>query len=548
MGYHDKLVGPAIRFNNYLDKFPKVYNAIFIGIVSCISGMMFGFDIASMSCFIGTDQYMDFFNSPDSDLQGIITSSMALGSFFGCFASGVVSEPFGRRAALYACSFFWMVGAAIQSSSQNVAQLICGRLISGFGIGFGSSVAPVYGSELAPRKIRGLIGCLFQFSVTVGIMVMFYICYGCSQIKGTASFRLAWAIQIIPGLLLFFGLFFLPESPRWWAKQGNWEACELIVANIHARGNKEDPDVLVEISEIKEQIMLDENINRFRYIDLFKKKYINRTITAVFAQIWQQLTGMNTLMYYIVYVFDMAGYSGNTNLIASSIQYVLNVVMTLPAFYLVDKFGRRPVLLVGAVFMFIFQCCIGGLLATYSIPHVFEGNPTVRIQIPKENVAAARGVIACCYLFVCSFAPTWGVAIWVYCAEVWGDSASRQRGAAVSTAADWALNFAIGMFTPSAFKNITWKTYFVFAAFCGCMFIHVFFFFPETRGKRLEEIGQIWDEHVPAWKTASWQPRIPLFSDIEVGQKHIIEDRETSGSHSDVTEGKGNTFITENPV
>lgn len=184
----------------------------------------------------------------------------------------------------------------------------------------------------------------------------------------------------------------------------------------------------------------------------------------------------------------MAGYSGNTNLIASSIQYVLNVVMTIPAFYLVDKFGRRPVLLVGAAFMFIFQCCIGGLLATYAIPHVFEGNSTVRIQIPKEHVAAARGVIACCYLFVCSFAPTWGVAIWVYCAEVWGDSASRQRGAAVSTAADWALNFAIGMFTPSAFKNITWKTYFVFAAFCGCMFIHVLFFFPETRGKRLKRI------------------------------------------------------------
>lgn len=527
MAYEDKLVEPALKLRRILDRTPNLHNVYLIASISCISGMMFGFDISSMSAFIGDDSYKNYFHNPGSDMQGLITSIMSLGSFFGSLVTSFVSEPFGRRASLLACSFFWMVGAAIQSSSQNRAQLIIGRFISGVGVGFGSSVAPVYGSEMAPRKIRGFIGGLFQFSVTLGILIMFYISYGLHFINGVGSFRIAWALQIVPGLFLFVGCFFIPESPRWLAKQGYWDDAEDIVAKVQAKGDRENPDVLIEITEIKEQIMIDEHIKAFTYADLFKKKYLLRTVTAIFAQIWQQLTGMNTLMYYIVYIFEMAGYEGNTNLVSSSIQYVLNTVMTIPALYLMDKIGRRKLLLTGAALMMSWQFAIGGILANYAEPvSNFEGDDTVRLQIPQTAKNAARGVIACCYLFVVSFACSWGVVIWVYCSELWGDNASRQRGAAVSTAANWIFNFAIAMFTPSAFKNITWKTYIVFAVFCACMYIHVFFFFPETRGKRLEEIAQIWDDHIPAWKTNSWKPLVPLLSDAEIHDKLKTEHHE----------------------
>ena len=543
MGYEDKLVAPALKFRNFLDKTPNIYNVFVIALISCISGLMFGIDISSMSLFIGDDKYIKYFHKPSTTMQSFITSAMSLGSFFGSICSSFVSEPFGRRSSLMVCGFFWCVGAAIQSSAQNQAQLIIGRFISGFGVGFGSSVAPVYGSELAPRKIRGLIGGLFQFSVTLGVLIMFYICYGLNFINGVASFRVAWGLQIIPGLVLILGCFFIPESPRWLAKQGYWEDAEYVVAKIQAKGNREDPDVLIEMSEIKEQIMLDEHIKAFTYADLFTKKYILRTVTACWAQAWQQLTGMNTLMYYIVYVFQMAGYEGDANLVASSIQYCLNTGMTIPALYFMDKLGRRPVLLTGAAFMMAWQFAVGGLLATYSVDNPIS--ETVRIQIPEEHGKAAKAVIACCYLFVVSFACSWGVCIWVYCAEVWGDSASRQRGAALTTSVNWIFNFAIAMFTPSAFKNITWKTYMVFATFCGCMFIHVFFFFPETKGKRLEEIGQMWAEGVPAWKSASWQPSIPIVSDNELHNKMKIDHNEdnllNSSSHSEVSQEKGDT-------
>lgn len=524
MGYEQKLVAPALRFRNFLDRTPNIYNVYVIAAISCTSGMMFGFDISSMSVFVSQEPYLNFFDSPNSTMQGFITASMSLGSFFGSISSTFVSEPFGRRASLLICACLWIIGAAVQSSSQNRAQLIIGRIISGWGIGFGSSVAPVYGSELAPRKIRGTIGGIFQFSVTVGIFIMFLIGYGCSHITTVASFRIPWGIQIIPGLILLFGLFFIPESPRWLAKQGYWDDAEYIVARIQAKGNHEDPNVQIEMSEIKEQLMLDEHAKDFTYADLFSKKYRQRTVTAVFAQIWQQLTGMNVMMYYIVYIFEMAGYENNTTLISSLIQYILNMVVTIPALFLLDKLGRRTILLFGAAAMMAWQFGVAGILATYSEP--YDLSDTVKIRIPPTHKPAARGVIACCYLFVCSFAFSWGVGIWVYCSEVWGDSQSRQRGASLSTAANWIFNFAIAMFTPSSFKNITWKTYIIYAVFCACMFVHVFFFFPETKGKRLEEIAQIWEEGVPAWKSASWTPLIPLATDAELRGKLSVEHQE----------------------
>lgn len=524
--YDDKLVSVALKFRRFLDKTPKLTNIYFIASISCMAGMLFGFDISSMSAFIGKEQYQDYFSHPNSSMQGFITSSMSLGSFFGSLSSSFVSEPFGRRASLMICSLLWMIGAAIQSSAQNVAQLVIGRFISGMGVGFGSSVAPVYGSEMAPRKIRGMIGGMFQFSVTLGILIMFYISYGCQHIDSTASFRLAWALQIIPGILLFFGLFFIPESPRWLAKQNYWEEAEKIVADIQAKGNREDADVMIEISEIKDQLLVEEHVKSFSYADLFSKKYLPRTITAVFAQIWQQFTGINVMMYYIVYIFQMAGISGNANLIASSIQFILNSATTIPALLLMDKIGRRPLLLGGALFMMIWQFSVAGLLATYSEPWADSGNSSVNIRIPDSHRSAARGVIASCYLFVVSFAMSWGVVVWVYVSEMWGDSVSRQRGAALATSANWIFNFAIAMFTPPAFENISWRTYTIYASVCAVMFVHVFFFFPETRGKRLEEIDQIWTNNIPAWRSASYKPEVPIVSDAQLTEKIETQHRE----------------------
>lgn len=498
--------------SNYYDKFPKTYNIYAIALIATIGGTLFGFDISSVSSFVSQEHYQNYFNHPTSIAQGGITLSMAGGSFISALINPFIADPLGRRVSLQLASILWMIGAAIQSSSQNVGQLIAGRFIGGLGIGIASATAPSYCSEIAPKRVRGLIGCLFQWAVTWGIMINFFIGFGCSYINGVASFRIAWGLQIVPGLILFSLIIFLPESPRWLANHGRWDEAEMIIANVNAKGDKEDSATRIELEEIKEQVIIDEESKSVSYYELFNKQNRVRTFVGVSAQVWQQLCGMNVMMYYIVYIFEMAGFQGNQNLVSSAIQYVLFVVTTIPSFFLMDRIGRRPLLLGGGIFMMIWLYAVAGLLATYSIPvSNVDGNSGIRIRIPTDNKAASNGVIACSYLFVCTFLPTWGPGIWLYCSEIFP---TRQRAKAngLTTASNWIFNFALAMFVPTAFQNITWKTYIIFGTFCFCLTVQTFFMFPETKGKTLEEITQIWDNKIPAWKSAAYVPEMPITS------------------------------------
>lgn len=496
-----------------MSRFPKIYNPYLTAAIATVGGMLFGFDISSVSAFQNQDEpghYRDYFHYPSTLAQGGITASMAGGSFLGSLAAGYFSDLWGRRPVIQVSSLFWIVGSAIQCSSIDQAQLICGRLISGFGIGFASSQVPVYIAELSPKHIRGRLVGLFQWAVTWGIMIMFYIGYGCSFIDGPNSFRAAWGLQMVPGALLLFGTLFLEESPRWLAKKDRWEEAINIIAQVQAKGDENDAEVLIEIEEIKEVVRIERENQSLTFFDLFKKDSINRTMVGMWAQIWQQLCGMNVIMYYTTTVFKMAGYSGNSNLVASSIQYVVFVIMTVPALFFIDRWGRRPLLLVGAVLMMTWLFAEAGLFATYG-KHVTDVGGDTNIRMLVEHPPAAKAIIACSYLFVASFGPTWGPGIWIYCSEIFP---LRQRALAngLTAASNWIFNFALAMFTPSAFKNITWKTYLLFGIFCVAMFFHVLFFFPETKDKTLEEIEQMWDARIPAWRTASWQPR---YIDVE---------------------------------
>ena len=210
----------------------------------------------------------------------------------------------------------------------------------------------------------------------------------------------------------------------------------------------------------------------------------------------------------------MAGLTGNNLLVSSSIQYVINVVMTVPALLYVDRWGRRPTLLIGAALMMTWLFANGGLLASYGHYAGPDGIGGVKAASWRITGPPSKAVIACSYLFVASFAPTWGPVSWIYPPELYP---LRVRGHAVSlaTSANWAFNFALGYFVPPSFVNIQYRTYFVFATFCACMFVHVFFMFPETAGKTLEEVEDMFTDPnglpligTPAWKTRVSTSRI----------------------------------------
>lgn len=196
----------------------------------------------------------------------------------------------------------------------------------------------------------------------------------------------------------------------------------------------------------------------------------------------------------------MAGLTGDTLLVSSSIQYVINVAMTVPALIWMDRFGRRPVLLFGSTLMMTWLFANGGLLASYghaAPPGGLGGIPAASWEVGGP---ASKAVIACSYLFVASYAVTWGPVSWAYPPELF-PLRVRGRAVALCTAANWIFNFALGYFVPPAFENIKWGVYILFGGFCAAMTIHVFFFFPETAGKNLEQIEDMFMEGASAWKT-----------------------------------------------
>ncbi|KAG0204614.1 hypothetical protein BGX28_003520 [Mortierella sp. GBA30] len=511
-----------------MGKYSLLNNVYFLGGFATMGGMLFGFDISSMSGVVGTERYQNYFNHPSSSLQGGIVAAMAAGSFLGALIAGPLGDHISRRRTIMLASLIWIVGSIIQCAAQNAAMLIVGRIINGIAVGLASMIVPVYQSEIAPKEIRGRIVSLQQWAITWGILIQYFIQYGCSFIESDAAFRIPWGIQIVPGLILFAGTTIFPYSPRWLADKDRSEEALEVLANLRANGNKNDPAVIAEFKEIQDAITFDRTQAARSYLELFQHPYGRRVFLGMTLQSWSQLTGMNVAMYYIVFIFQGAGITGqNANLQASSIQYVLNVVMTIPAILFIDRWGRRPVLLVGSTLMALWLFLIGGLMGKYGSPAQYEGNSTTTWAI-SGNDAASKAVIACSYLFVCSFAISWGPVSWTYPAEIY-PLRIRSKAVSLSTASNWAFNFVLAYAVPPALESIQYRTYFIFAGFCVAMTIHVFLMFPETKGRTLEEMDELFNSDIPPWKTRAL-PASHLDADIEhvkMEQQHAAMGEKT---------------------
>lgn len=234
---------------------------------------------------------------------------------------------------------------------------------------------------------------------------------------------------------------------------------------------------------------------------------------------WSQLSGINVMMYYIVYVMEAA--SIGSPLLTASIQYVINVVLTLPAIIYIDKWGRRPSLLVGSVFIMIFMIIPGALQAIYGQPNLSavknsNNNDVTWIVLNHKDVSSA--IIASTYLCVAAFATTWGPISWTYPAEIF-PSRIRAKAVSLTTATNWFWNCLLAFAVPPLLWTINWKMYMMFAGFNLLAFIHIFLTAPETKGKTLEEMDEVFDSGRPPWKTPPRGSRLDqLAKQIEDGQ------------------------------
>ncbi|KAK9237162.1 general substrate transporter [Lipomyces kononenkoae] len=499
----------------------RLMNVYTISAFAAIGGTLFGYDISSMSGVLDTDQYKEYYGNPLGTRQGGITSAMAAGSLVGALSSSFLGDQLSRKIAIQVGLVLWCIGASVQAASNGVPMLIAGRVIAGLCIGVTSSLVPIYQSEIAPRKIRGRVVSLQQFAVTWGIMIQYFVQYGCSFLNSQAVFRLPWALQVVPAIILFVGLFWFPKSPRWLASKDRWDEALRVLAFLRTPdSNINDPLVLAEYKEIEDQIRFERGEESNSLRELFGEKMRKRVLLGMAIQGWSQLVGINVLLYYVVYILDSAGLT-NT-LLASSIQYVINMVMTIPSILWTDKWGRRPTLLLGALTIGLWLFLIGGLLARFGEPNPVPNQSYT--WVIRDHPTATRCIQAFSYLTVASFAMSWGPVSWIYPPEIF-PLRIRATAVSISTATNWACNFALGLAVPPLLRAIQWRMFFIFGAFNMAAFIHVWLAAPETKQRTLEEMDEVFEHGEPLWRSFTGARKTDrldrLAKDIEMGTLKI---------------------------
>lgn len=217
------------------------YNVYLICGFASIGGGLFGFDISSMSGVLGTQAYTNYFGVNGQYRQGGITCAMPFGSLVGALGSSFLADKFSRKASIQISCILWIIGSILMTAANGIPLLCVGRVIAGFCVGIASAMVPVYQAEIAPKEIRGRVVSLQQWAITWGILIQYFIQYGASFTgggphnphQGSAAFRIPWGVQMVPGFILFFGMFFFPKSPRWLAGKDRWEEAIRVLANLH---------------------------------------------------------------------------------------------------------------------------------------------------------------------------------------------------------------------------------------------------------------------------------------------------------------------------
>ena len=374
---------------------------------------------------------LDAFVIPAST-QSLIVSILSAGTFFGALMAGDFADFIGRRMTVIIGCVVFLVGAILETASAgpNVALMVVGRLIAGFGVGFVSAIIILYMSEIAPKSIRGAIVSGYQFCITIGLLLAACATYGTQDRMDTGSYRIPIAVQMLWSLILGGGLLFLPESPRYFVKRGNIDRAAQSLASLRSQP-RESEYVQQELAEIianheYELKIIPSGGWLSGWLNCFKGSLFNpnsalrRTILGTSLQMMQQWTGINFIFYFGTNFFKSLGTIQNPFLI-SLVTTLVNVLSTPISFWTVERFGRRPILIVGAAGMCIceFICAIIGT--------VTNTGPALSAMI----------AFICIYIFF--FASTWGPGAWVVVGEIF-PLPIRSRGVALSTASNWLWN------------------------------------------------------------------------------------------------------------
>ncbi|KAH8726239.1 monosaccharide transporter-like protein [Phaeosphaeriaceae sp. PMI808] len=482
--------------------------AIILGCIASIRGFIFGFDTGQISSMLLFRDFINRFGQRqpdgsiafDSTIQSLVVSTMSLGTLVGALLGSYSSDWWGRRRSLSLGVLIFVIGNIIQITAMNSwVHLMIGRIVAGLGVGNLSVGVPMFQSECCPREIRGAVVASYQLMITIGILVSNGINMGVRSSPGEdsdASWRIVIGLGIAFSLPLGVGILFSPESPRWLAGRDRWEDARMSLARL--RGKKEDPAhelVNDDFKEMEESVAEQNKAGQGTWMECFTgqpsgiPRLVHRTMLGCALMFFQQWTGVNYFFYYGATIFDAAGIEDpiQTQLILGAV----NVPMTFPGLYLIERLGRRVPLIVGGLWQAVW-------LLIFAIIGI--------VRPPTEYPSSGIIMIVSACMFIASFACTWGPFCWVVIGETF-PLRTRAKQASLSTAFNWLGNFLIGFLTPYANEGIGYAFGFVFFACNFIAAIIVFFFLFETKSLSLESVDMMYsDPRVKAASSKKWVP------------------------------------------
>ena len=427
-----------------------------------LGGLLFGYDTGVISGAILFIK-QDFHTSPF--IQGAIVASLLLGAMVGAATAGRLADRLGRRRLILIAAVTFTIGALGSALAPSAGFLIGARFVLGLAVGAAALVVPLYLSELAPTEIRGAIASLNQLMITVGILAAYIVN---AVLASSEAWRVMLGFAAVPSLVLLFGMLRMPETPRFLVREGEEDDAREVLGAV-----RDDGSVRGELEEIVEVEQREEGEARLR--DLREKWLRPALIVAIGLAVFQQLIGINTIIYYAPTVLTKVGYSDASAIYANLVIGVLNVAMTIVAIRLIDRVGRKPMLIAGLVGM-VTSLAVLGLSSLLMAEPKAPGDP------------AAIVTLACLAGFIVSFAATWGPVVWVMLPEV---LPLNVRGTAmgVATFLHWGANFAVAQTFPVLLAAFGAGAVFLGYAGIGLAALaFVVLLVSETKGRSLEEI------------------------------------------------------------
>ncbi|KAL4928480.1 sugar porter family MFS transporter [Aspergillus undulatus] len=449
-----------------------------LALFAATGSFLFGYDSGVMTDVIASVNFLNYFNTtPTSAIVGAINSTFSGGAAIGALQGGLTMDRFGRKFTIQMGAFISLIGAILQAAATNLGMILAGRILAGWAVGLMSMSVPVYQSECAHPRNRGMIIGLAQQMIGVGFIVSTWIGFGSLHAPETSEFqwRFPLAFQVVPAIILLVGLFFLPESPRHLVEKEKYEDAMKVLRKLHYDGSNEDW-IEKEFTEIKATIQAENAVTEPGWLIMFKvPQYRTRLLHGVFVQVFTQMTGINVINYYQTIMYEALGITGSRKILVTGIYNCLGPLANLLfILFVLDKVGRRRPMIFGAIGITIALFCEAALNSqnedgtrrSYSIGGVFF-------------------IFCVTIIFSWSFGP----CSWVYMAEVM-PMQIRGRGNAFATGVgNWAVSTLWAQVSPIALGKIGWKFYFIFAGWNICVTLPVvYLFFVETKQKSLEEI------------------------------------------------------------